>query len=200
MKSKFILLALIALAVAVAVGVPAFAEIEGSAHDFSADAWSGFQICAPCHTPHNASGDAALWARSPLADQGPYTLWSSDDILGTESLTCLSCHDGTLALEGVGGSTFMTGDALIGTDLLNDHPVGVAYSTSTSATRWQVPTANSRTTDIKDLGDLYIYLDDAGTDYRVECASCHDVHGSGIAALLRTSNAGSALCLSCHIR
>ena len=36
---------------------------------------------------------------------------------------------------------------------------------------------------------------------QLECASCHDVHNSyGQPKLLVKSNAGSALCLTCHIK
>ena len=202
MKSKFTLLALFALAAAIVVGVPAFADILGTAHDFSDESWSNNEICSPCHTPHAASSDAALWARHALSSQGPYTLWP-DSELGAESLTCLSCHDGTVAV-GVNGTGPLIGaiddDLDIGTDLTNDHPVGVAYSTSTSGTRWVVPTPNSRTTSLQNLGDMLIYLDEAGTDYRVECASCHAVHGAGFDDFLRADNEGSAVCLSCHVR
>lgn len=34
----------------------------------------------------------------------------------------------------------------------------------------------------------------------VECASCHDPHTDQQATFLRISNAGSAVCLACHIK
>jgi predicted CXXCH cytochrome family protein len=184
MKSKLTLLAIIAAAVAIVAGVPTYADIQGSPHDFSGESWSGHEICAPCHIPHNASSDAALWARGPLSELGPYQLFESDAVLGVRSLTCLSCHDGTLALDGSDTGEKMTGDAVIGTDLTNDHPIGVAYTTATSSTRWQIPPANG----------IRLY------DGKVECASCHNVHGTNYGALLRTDNWGSKVCLSCHIR
>jgi len=46
------------LAVAVALvglaGTSATAQIVNSAHNFSSLAWSGGEICKPCHTPHFA--------------------------------------------------------------------------------------------------------------------------------------------------
>jgi hypothetical protein len=42
----------------------AWPGIVGSAHDFSAQSWSGDRICVACHTPHNADTseiDAPLW-------------------------------------------------------------------------------------------------------------------------------------------
>ncbi|MBI3593131.1 MAG: hypothetical protein HY099_06610 [Nitrospirae bacterium] len=35
---------------------------------------------------------------------------------------------------------------------------------------------------------------------RVECPSCHDPHDPSRNTFLRKSNAGSALCLTCHIK
>ena len=202
MKSKFTLLAIFALAVALVVGVPASADILNTAHDFSDESWSNNEICSPCHTPHNASSDAALWARADLSSQGPYTLWP-DSVLGTESLTCLSCHDGTIAV-GVNGTGPLIGaidsDLDIGEDLTNDHPVGVEYPAFGFGTRWVEPTPNSRTTEVQDLGDMHIYLEDGGSAYRVECASCHAVHGEGFDDFLRASNDGSGVCLCCYIR
>jgi predicted CXXCH cytochrome family protein len=203
MNSRFTLFAMIALAVAVVAGLPSFAGIQGSAHDFTGNAWSGNEICAPCHIPHNASKDAALWARGSLSDLGPYELWDGeDDVLGKRSLTCLSCHDGTLALGGITGSKM--GDespsADLGTDLTDDHPIGVAY-TMTASTRWGAAVPNSSGTSAKVGGTsgLSIYNNGDGK-YRVECSSCHSVHGSDFGGLLRMSNYGSALCLACHIR
>jgi len=33
---------------------------------------------------------------------------------------------------------------------------------------------------------------------KVECPTCHAVHDPGIQPFMRTSNAGSQLCLTCH--
>ncbi|MCU7944903.1 MAG: hypothetical protein KZQ87_19725, partial [Candidatus Thiodiazotropha sp. (ex Cardiolucina cf. quadrata)] len=56
--------------------------------------------------------------------------------MSASSVLCLSCHDGTIALgnminPGVTndlGSTFVTGRALVGTDLSDDHPVSIMYN------------------------------------------------------------------------
>ncbi|HSO06820.1 MAG TPA: cytochrome c3 family protein, partial [Pelomicrobium sp.] len=57
-----------------------------------------------------------------------------------------------------------------------------------------------------DSNEVRLY--DTGEGYEVECASCHDPHGvpSGGAGsvfnptFLRVSNAGSQLCLTCHVK
>jgi cytochrome c553 len=65
-------------------------------------------VCVYCHTPHGASGtvDAPLWNRT-VNDVGVYTLYTSNSITqiveppGPNSLTCLSCHDGTIAIDSI---------------------------------------------------------------------------------------------------
>ena len=106
-----------------------------------------------------------------------------DATLGYESLTCLGCHDGQTALDsfgGASGSTVMTGRAVVGRDLSNDHPAGVAY-----------PTGDSR----------YKSAAIAGRDVRlfngkVECASCHDAHNDSYGNFLRIDT--RRLCQICH--
>lgn len=71
------------------------------------------EICVFCHTPHGAdnSASAPLWNRALTTATGTYTLYSSlgtstldaastDPVeSGSVSLACLSCHDGTQAMD-----------------------------------------------------------------------------------------------------
>jgi predicted CXXCH cytochrome family protein len=66
------------------------------------------EVCVYCHTPHGADSgsEAPLWNRA--APSGPYTPYSSDtmdmtppDMPSSISLACLSCHDGTIAVDDV---------------------------------------------------------------------------------------------------
>ncbi len=181
--------------------VASYAVIDGSAHDFESLGWSGGEICAPCHTPHNAQAQIAngapLWDHAnTTATFTPYdsaTLDAPDVTLtiGGISLQCLSCHDGTVALDAFGGAsgvpTLLTGDTLLGTDLSDDHPVSFTYDAA-------LVTADGELVAFDDAGVAALLF--AG---EVECSSCHDVHnGAGFDGLLRMSNAGSALCLTCH--
>lgn len=183
-----------------------FGQITGSAHDFSSATWNtGDQICIVCHTPHNAitSPDAPLWNHELTATT--FTLYTSPTLDAADlgqpagaSLLCLSCHDGTIALENFGGTTggthFISGDALIGTDLSNDHPISFTYDAALATADgglFDPATVNSG------LGGTI--AEDMLFAGQMQCASCHDVHNSaGIAHLLRMSNAASALCLTCH--
>ncbi len=112
--------------------------------------------------------------------------------LNTTSKLCLSCHDGTVALDSFGGATgtdFMTGGALLSTDLTNDHPVSIDYNVTDTGL---FPVGNTSGLGSTIDSDLLF-------SGNVECASCHDVHDTaGNDALLRIDNSGSTLCLTCH--
>ena len=166
------------------------AGITGSKHDLSGKGWGTTELCIFCHTPHKAAASTygPLWnhavsvATYQLYGGGVTGKGTTVNQPGPASASCLSCHDGTVAVDAFGGATGndatkITGDALIGTDLRDDHPIGVAYTVSSS---YKSPT-NAK---------LY--------NSRVECASCHDVHDYTNDPFLRMSNSGSALCLDCH--
>jgi predicted CXXCH cytochrome family protein len=122
------------------------------------------EICVFCHTPHGADSSAAvpLWNRTlstatynTYADLGTSTLDAESTTIGSVSLACLSCHDGTQAMDvmintpgggsdgqlGVGTGTGTNGWVefqsmsevsaemiYLGTDLRNDHPVSIQYA------------------------------------------------------------------------
>jgi hypothetical protein len=131
--------------------------------------------------------------------------------------TCLTCHSPGVEGNTLSGSGHDFSVANIGTDLRNDHPVGVTYpATNGSGTDWNTPTGIRSTggattrffeeTSNGRLDNNEIRLYDSGNGPSVECASCHDPHGVPSAGagsqffptFMRKSNAGSALCLTCH--
>lgn len=169
------------------------------------------EICIFCHTPHGGDLSGPLWNRSnpritgsagDLTD-GPFTHYNSATLsakvggayrpVSDESLLCLSCHDGSLAVNRVlnpsgGQPTIGGGDSfivfisgviggLIGKspendtdtthrDLTDDHPISFSYTDVQSAE-----------------GELHSVFDAAasgvrffGPNARVECSSCHDPH------------------------
>lgn len=225
------------------------------------------EICVFCHTPHGAAtgaGNPPLWNKN--LPQGPYTLYSSTTMdagratdgitgsasIGSVSIACLSCHDGSLAINavinapgsgltnaaytagtwtaGTGTNTpvdtttgkFTDGIAKLGTDLSNDHPIGIQYcgggwlassATGTCAdSDFNAPSTaeiggqrvfwvdTDGTTATRSKNDLTLYNRTfaAGVGPSVECASCHDPHTDAQATFLRRSNSQSGLCLSCH--
>ncbi|HEX9757937.1 MAG TPA: cytochrome c3 family protein [Nitrospiria bacterium] len=65
------------------------------------------ETCIYCHTPHNASPVAPLWNRE-LPELTEYQMYSSPNFdskvgVGPDgvSLACLSCHDGSVAVDSV---------------------------------------------------------------------------------------------------
>jgi predicted CXXCH cytochrome family protein len=196
------------LAVALTLGLASLASsqtIVGSDHDFSAKGWGSTEVCIFCHTAHNAKTGvvgAPLWNHQVTATAS-FTVYSSTTLNATmgqpdgTSKLCLSCHDGTVAVDNFGttttGTNIVTGTALVGTNLSNDHPVSFTYDAALVG----LDPGLKLTTTSSGLGGTIAA--DMLFGGKVECASCHDAHnGAGLAKLLRKTNAASALCLTCH--
>lgn len=188
------------------------AVISGSAHDFDTAGFST-EICNVCHTPHNGNAtDAPLWNHGVTTSS--FTLYDSSVSSTLDAVTaqpvgitkmCLSCHDGSIAIDTFGGATgtnFVTGTALLGTDLSNDHPVAFIYNDALASTDGELhPPSTTAANVIGGAGTIEVdMLFGTAGSKTLECASCHDVHNTNTAAsyLLRKDNAGSALCLTCH--
>ncbi len=190
---------ILAIALGSVGSIDATAEITGSDHDFTTEVWTD-QICIVCHTPHNADTtitDSPLWNHGvTVSTFTPYDSATLDATVaqpGGTSKLCLSCHDGTIAIDTFGGNTggdMMTGDANFGTDLSDDHPIGFAFDAA-------LVTADGELNDPTATG---LPLFGTGGD-QMECSTCHDVHNSdGFSSMLRLDNVGSALCLKCHAK
>ena len=211
---KKLLVVLMALALVAGLSSISYAAIGGSAHDFSGAGWnSSGEICNVCHTPHNPDNpaDGPLWDHASttfstytLYSNAAGTLQSSPGQPTGLSKVCLSCHDGTVALDafgGVGGSTQMASTAAgyIGTDLSDDHPISIDYNTT-------LANADGELVDPSGDGDTDANTVGAATPYlplysgSLECQSCHDVHDNDNAPFLRMSNSSSLLCLKCHTK
>jgi predicted CXXCH cytochrome family protein len=236
----------------------AYAEgIQNSKHDFSAATWSDKEICKPCHTPHNAvetNLTGRLWAHTLSNATYVYhggTVTGNDGSTrpeaGTGSATqadmdvatrlCLSCHDGTVALDSFmgktgtsdgkfigdadgqhGAATANLGNGQVANDLTNDHPVGYKavydensgqntqgtghyrYNPRAAVVAAGLKLAISKTPVSAGTVDRSTGTAVTGNLPSVSCVTCHDVHNGGgqEVGLLRISNEGSALCLTCH--
>jgi predicted CXXCH cytochrome family protein len=126
---------------------------------------------------------------------------------GSTSKLCLSCHDGTVAVNSFGGTvgtTFLTGTKNFGTALSNDHPIGITYDDALvtadgalQATTAAVTIGSGTKTRVGTVQSNLLYTN------KVECASCHDVHNTFSTAsgkLAKVTMAGSALCNACHVK
>ena len=121
------------------------------------------EVCVFCHTPHGANVSIAvpapLWNRNfttataytTYASLGTTTLDGKVATTGSVSIACLSCHDGTQAMDimintpgsgtdpagfpatGAWSGTNQTAGKItgaytnLGVDLTNDHPIGIQY-------------------------------------------------------------------------
>lgn len=210
------------------------------------------EVCVFCHTPHGGATSTAvpLWnkrlAATGPAGGGSYTTYdtlllpSLDGTVapvGSVSMACLSCHDGTQAMDNVinapgsggfdanggsptpgggrgwswTGSTVDTatgrmsnaGDriSMLGTDLSNDHPIGIQYCGGGLSGTGTAVSGSCRDSDFvlpltqvinsnqvfwvetggpgKQRTDLPLYQrTTGGLGPLVECGSCHDPHVS----------------------
>jgi predicted CXXCH cytochrome family protein len=209
-------IAALALMLAAAPAVAQTAgKIAGSNHDFSASGWSGGQICVVCHTPHNSNTgvtDAPLWNHATTA--ATFTPYASPTMNATAALggqpagtskLCLSCHDGTIAVDSFGGATGttkLTGNANIGTNLSNDHPISIVYDAALATLDGGLNNPAATTVTVGSgaktkTGTIAELLLPGGS---VQCASCHDVHNTYVdgGSLLKVTSAGSKICLVCH--
>ncbi|MCK5516593.1 MAG: cytochrome C [Desulfobulbaceae bacterium] len=202
--NKLLVVALLSIAV---VGFATFsqASISGSKHDFSQAGWSGGQICLPCHAPHDGVNvaNAPLWNHE--LSTATYTLYSSPTLdavpgqPGGASKLCLSCHDGTVAIDSFGGKTGnITLSGSVGTDLSDDHPISFVYDAALAVADGGLHDPTVRLSGIP--GAAGTIDQDMLFSGSLECASCHDVHNANDTGgdLLIKSNEGSALCLTCH--
>ena len=205
------------------------AQITGTRHNLSTSgpmtdtSTDEDRICVFCHTPHQAATANSiqpLWnhTTNTTAAYGVYSSATFDETGYSDiadiatggmntSLLCMSCHDGTVAVNSLynpsnefGTPTMGSGTELnaggqivsaanLGTDLTDDHPVNFTYFLSANAPAEGA--AKLHNTAAVSNGFLIAGM--------VLCASCHDAHGSaGHPALLRDDPSGSVLCLNCH--
>ncbi len=217
---KRIIVVTVALAFVLLSAGAALAGIANSKHDmrtYLIGQTLGYdEVCVYCHTPHSSSMQAQLWNHSVLTTP-TYTVYGSATMNATTgqpgagSLICLGCHDGTVAVDvmvntpnyGVAGTDNgvltatlkidPTRGAYLGLDLGNDHPVGFTYDATL------VTNDGSLVDAVTVGGSTYVRII-GGVGGKVECASCHDAHNTVTMPFLRSANAGSALCLRCHIK
>jgi hypothetical protein len=186
-------------------------NIKGSPHDFTTKTAvnNTGELCIVCHAPHGTDATAVpLWNHGTTTQtfmtytgykfQGIATITQPD---GASKL-CLSCHDGVSAVNQFGGKTQGSGTANylgthasnLGIDLTNDHPVSFVYNTALATLDGALKDPSTATTS---LGGT-IATDMLDINGKVQCPSCHEVHDQTIYRFGKISNAGSALCLTCH--
>jgi len=155
-----------------------------------------------------------MYQNGPGAPQtGPKASQAIQQVMvpGSTSMLCLSCHDGSIAVNAYGtnaaagspvqlprsqssGGSVMADTYAIGLNayLGNHHPIGFDYNVA------QGDDAEIRLSSytMGAAGSIqnHLYND------KMECGTCHSVHNKGNTgeSLLWRSDAGSRLCLTCH--
>ncbi len=199
---------LLLIGATLALPVMAKATIINSLHDLSQRSWNTSEkgVCSPCHAAHQTDGDRTrppLWvhATTTASTLIPYGTTSKGTAVGLptgSSLACLSCHDGTVALnqmingKQIGSPLEMIDPAAqIGPDMHTTHPISILYavntnnpslnnpdtykigdSVPTSGGTAPVPLTWSGTTLIGQSLNTALL----GGNYTLQCSSCHDVH------------------------
>lgn len=235
-RALALLLGVLTLAAACGAYSPP-SSIAGSRHDLahltlSYHPWDDLnQICAYCHTPHNAQpGQASLWNRQ--APTTSYVMYQSPSLdhapgqPGRSSLACLSCHDGSMAVDAVSRRP------LYGTVAQPANRHGAMTSSGTDSWvncgvychggggghgGWVDFSRTFFGSDISADHPIGIPYPDSPqfapfppggkfpsgvrlVNGRVECVSCHDPHNPSIQPFLVTADSGSALCYTCHVK
>ncbi|NMM07655.1 MAG: hypothetical protein HHJ18_15715 [Polaromonas sp.] len=170
-------------------------------------ATSETQVCVFCHTPHEATSGivAPLWNRQLSgATYTPYTSSSLEADAaqlaaapGGSSKLCLSCHDGTMAIDkvnvlnGIKNATIaMTGTSggkmpispgagtgftrNLGTDLSNDHPISFTYDSTLAGRDGELRSPDGVLVGNRVRGATPPKL--PLENNQVQCSTCHDPH------------------------
>ncbi len=208
-----------------------FGQIANTAHDFTLSRahWNlANEMCNVCHAPHNTDVSQAhnpLWIHTTT--QANYTLYtgytfSTKGGVGQQygtpdgsSKLCLSCHDGTVAINSVNGAVLDTiggkfGSVMMGTTHLNStispttglagsHPISFVYDQNLVG---KDPLLNNPLTTITPSGNgVTIAKELLDANGKVQCTSCHDPHlntTTNWKYVRYNNNVGSQLCLVCH--
>jgi predicted CXXCH cytochrome family protein len=195
------------------------ASIRGTPHDLSITGGGSVterQICIFCHTPHAAiSGRVPLWNHQ--LSEAFYTLYGGGDPTGLNpdqpdgaTALCLSCHDGTVAVNALNRKSFgssgppvmaagrdldpfgrLVGSANLTTDLSDDHPVSFVYDSALAAQEGNLRDPQTLNAEVR--------LD---ASRKMQCSTCHNPHDNSKGAFLVMNNQGAEagrLCLECHV-
>ncbi len=199
-------------------------DILGSAHDFKA-VYNGasYSLCNFCHIAHKfgsaPTGPGYLLWNHTLSNVASYGVYTSDTMVQTPtdlgnqltvSNLCLSCHDGTVAINSwyeaqsnasyqpiAQGTDFMPDDTTV-RDLTKQHPVNFTYPDATTAANLGIlPAANPSSIDGNGTVPLF-----AG---KMQCATCHDPHAGKAPIFERpfpqtaTVVSTGTFCVYCHL-
>lgn len=197
------------------VATNTWADVAGTRHNLSSTSTVPFnqymatnedEVCVFCHTPHGGTLVAALWNRNlPVGAFTHYTSATLAPSVGAvgrpvqnESLVCLSCHDGSVAMNSIINSSGATPDntmsmqtmwtgigAVIGAtnadltatrDLSDDHPISFSYVDVLGDPGMGAKLHTVGDAETAGVRFFPLNVAAAAGTKRVECSSCHDPH------------------------
>jgi hypothetical protein len=199
--------------------------VVDSPHDFTQKSWNTAtslpgdpnSVCGPCHQAHKTDSAAVvpLWAHD-TATPSSFKMYNPANVPFSQmqatvesvpqgpSLSCLSCHDGTVAVNQMAGGVILGGTpeqiSLKGNitkdgngvvhpgDLTHSHPISMVYNSALltkdhglfDPATTQVLTPDGAAVRLGNSADLTIknFLLTGPNKDHLECTSCHDVHDS----------------------
>lgn len=192
------------------------------ASGFATGAGGSTEVCIFCHTPHGAQTaftQVPLWNNTASASLVLADIYSSSMVINgistqnftvseaqinaTDARLCLACHDGGVGEPinqpnsgdmVISTTTLMDANTLLGTNLSNDHPIGMDLTDNPQLIDPYIRTIAQIKTGFGEKNPFF------GVNNNMWCSSCHDVHDGVNIPFLRMSNVGSAMCKACHIK
>lgn len=162
----------------------------GTSYPTNLRTWTGSTAkCLSCHDGTVSVG-ALYWAN---ATPNPTVAMTGTDVNASGAIN---------------NPTYVIPDSATGADLKGNHPVGVPYPYANQVATYNGITTgpdvvlsewNPTPTGVKIFGAGGGGAPTSGAA-GVECASCHNPHGTTNRFMLRVSTASSQLCLSCHVK
>jgi hypothetical protein len=200
-------------------------DIVGSAHDLrtllapSGGTVPSYMLCNFCHIAHKTANTLQAYANAPsiylwnhtLSSVTSYGVYSSPsfDALGTDiadlggqetvSNLCLSCHDGTVAVNsfyqaqsGLTTTAVYVDPSATVNNLAQTHPVNFTYSAQLATAAGLVVPASTSSVDGGGVVPLF--------NGKMQCGTCHDPHNGTSHIFERpfpTQTSGT-FCTYCH--
>lgn len=221
MKKTYIMAVLAVFAATSAMAL----SVRNSRHDMvasgfaSAPVGGSTEVCIFCHTPHGAQTSvtqAPLWNNYDTAAVTVGNIYNSYStnftttqalVSATDARLCLSCHDGSVGMPinqpnsgnmEVVVAKVMAANTIVGTELTNDHPIGIDLGGTPDTTDPGIRTlAVIRGATGFNEDPFYGGAPNDNVNI-IWCSTCHDVHDNADVPFLRMNNAGSAMCKACH--
>ena len=191
---------LIFLLLSMSLNAGDYANLEDTRHDLAIYLRPPFSEgdadprCVFCHPPRSHSLTLGAWIENQPENilVYPYDRPSGETPPGRPdgaSLTCLGCHDGTIALGDIASRTksAKTGRGDTRTDFSDGHPVSLHYESRKIDGGPRLANRNMLSEQVR--------LDEQG---KIQCTTCHDPHDDTFGNFVVLEDSDKSLCVTCH--